>query len=370
MQNCSAGSYGGTAAYNFGDVTLVKYFGDRTNSEEVAEEVNKLNAKGIHTPKHLAIKRTEVDGGMITWVLQETARGINKTYYTGSDYLRAWLDAPDSHFENLIKDRLAISNSRLDQEPRARNFFYDPDKDKGGLFFIDFTYNPQKNNSSKSNNDTGDDSWLYKICAGIVTNDIACKGSEEETSKNDYYTLKKRIFNACEKVLPDQRRNILRSIRNRKTLKYFAKNGVIIGDLTLNDKEQENFATETNRFLDYCLEKIEAGSLEYWEVEANKIRLNSTRLKEPWLFHPFNTIKRDDYKDEYDYYRASDSKLNDILLDLFDRKLDAAVNNNPKANPNLINAWEDAQKGKQSENTSNKENDAIMASILKAKLVR
>lgn len=374
MENCSVG---GSAAYNFGDVVLVKYLGDRLNSEEVAEEINKLNTEGVHIPKHLAIKRTEVDGGMITWVLQETSRGINKAKYAEGDNQtklsaqRMLLDAPDSHFENLVKDVLAIGNNEiLGTEYKPKNIFYDSDKDKGGFFLIDFLYRPKRDDCFESNSSA----TVYSSCNTIVNNSLSCSGGiEEESSKNNYYTLQKRIFNACERVLPDQRRNILRFIyhhEGRETLKYFAKNGVIIGDLTLNDKEQENFATETNRLLDYCLEKIETGKLEYRDVKWNTICNDSYSLQAPWLFHPLNTIKREDYEYEYAYWGASNSKFEDILLESFDRKLDAAVNNNPNANPNLIKAWDAAQKGKRSENTSNKENDAIMAGILKAKLVR
>lgn len=140
-------SDGGSAAFHFDDVVLIKYclpnqYGAaRQGEEEIAQIANELRSKGVGTPYHYAIKRETLEKTNICWVLQERAKGIcYSNYKVESDpeeSLRrqaSLASAPLSHYEKLAKDIADLFYFELEIQPK--NIYYDESPD-GGFTFID-----------------------------------------------------------------------------------------------------------------------------------------------------------------------------------------------------------------------------------------
>lgn len=145
MENTSDG---GSPAYHFDDVCLIKYISPikygqvRKNAEQVAQIANEKNAKGVRTPAHLGIKRVIDSENHICWVLQEKAKGRNFGYYCENRDSKVQLDmqsrlanAPDAHYEKLVSDFCELFNLGL--ELKSKNMFYDEALQDGGFTIID-----------------------------------------------------------------------------------------------------------------------------------------------------------------------------------------------------------------------------------------
>ena len=224
MENTSDG---GSEAYHFEDVVLIKYvkkveYGNaRECEEDVAKAANEKNAQGVRTPKHIAIKRVTEGDYNICWVLQERAKGRNFGYYSSFDNdpiiqierQQELLSAPDSHYDKLVSDMCELLN--LGTEVKSKNVFYDDNYENGGFTIIDLL----GGSNEPFNPDSIEDLlkvWKnldYIVMQTIVSqfkDDSNCREKSVELSMH----MRQRIFTSMERVIPnfeEHRREVLRT---------------------------------------------------------------------------------------------------------------------------------------------------------------
>ncbi len=332
--NMKNASNGGSPAYDFGDVVLVKYsiptkYGiARENEELIAIAANKKNEEGVRTPRHLAIKR-EINGqDNFCWVLQEKAKGKNfEEYYSArnnpQEQLRCQkelLNAPDYHYEKCIEDLASLFNMGLELKPK--NIFYDS-QPNGGFTFIDLLgsditpYNPESISSVLRLLRSSD---FISNFTCISEYDQEATPYEKEESEKLYLGIKKRIFCTMEKVVPNFnqfKRWILRTY-SKEQLAYFESNGIFVGDLSLTDEEYETFDNYLAQIVNKSIKQIESGEKPLWDIKTNQIRtmLESMGMYSAWNYHRASAeIDRKDFDDDYDFEYAKKRKL-DELVDL------------------------------------------------------
>lgn len=338
-KNMKNTSDGGSEAYDFGSVVLVKYsiptkYGiARENEESVAVSANKMNANGVNTPRHLAIKRTYEGDNNICFVLQDKAKGISFTNYCTSDpklqlyYQEELAGAPDAHYEKCISDLAMLFHMGLELKPK--NIFYDSSKDNGGFTFIDllnYDSTPMNSDSIK------DVLWLDKY-ARFISNFTQISpynsdASEEEKKRSLElsYQIRCKIFKAMEKVIPNFnkfRRWVLRT-QSKELLSFFENNGIFVGDLSLTEEEYVQFDCYIEEIVSKCIEKISSGENKLWQIEVNEIRnmLNEMGMREAYSIHISNPIKnRDEYEDEWELERAQRESLDALVKDKFNQRL-------------------------------------------------
>lgn len=360
-------SDGGSPAYHFEDVVLVKYRGStkygrtRPTAELIAQKANEKNAEGVKTPAHLAIKRVIVDDKQekwfgedeleICWVLQERAKGKNFNSYCYNQDSKTQLDmqsilanAPDSHYEKLVSDVSELLHLGLELKPK--NMFYDESLHDGGFTIIDLlgvTGEPFNSHSFKDIMRL--DGQLQCVCNFSRIDPLNEKESERdrEISKQHYFKMRQKIFSAMEKAIPNfeqHRRWYLRTFPV-DVLDFFEKNGTYVGDLSLNEQEYEQFNQNMKKIIDESIATIENGEKDYSEITFNKIRtdLEQLGMKSAWLYHQENNRNQDDFSCEFesDNYDLTDSKdLEASLNQIFDNRLDILAHNS--SNPNVLKA--------------------------------
>jgi hypothetical protein len=329
MENCSAG---GSACYSFDDnVVLVKHIARGAYqpfeyAEKIAEWVNKKNEKGVKIPKYLAIKRTEENGTGVCWVLQEKAKGINKAVSYSSEVLKA----PDSHYEQLVSDMCELIDSGF--ERKSKNIFYDSDTEKGGFTLIDFTIkNPRDFNNTFS------DVYNVYIWARDVVKLNDWRGKRWFTEQENM-EASRRVFMAMEKVIPNfehHRRNLLRRI-DEETLDYFSTHEVDVGDLTLTIKEQKQFEIYEQKALLSVLEDIKSGAIKPdWDKISGEIRKRIYDISDNWAKHPENSLKRENYGDFNNFFKACNNVFHKQATNTF---VEMLMNCEDANNANLAQA--------------------------------
>ncbi len=285
-------SDGGSIAYHFDDVVLIKYeyhteYGiARINEEKIAQAANEKNRQGVYTPAHLAIKREIKNDISICWVLQERAKGKSFNYYCYNKETEKQIaaqqilaNAPISHYEKFIKDVIELFNFGLELKPK--NLYYD---ENNGFTIIDliglkdklFDYNSLKDIISLINMTQG----IYN-CSGISYYDDLATKEEKEISKQLFYKIKQKMLNAIAKNIPNfeqYRRWILRTM-SPDFLAYLNDNEKSIEDLTLNNEEEEQFNKMIQEIVDDCLNKIISGKCKAWEISTNEIRIGLNKLE-------------------------------------------------------------------------------------------
>ena len=329
MENTSDG---GSKAYHFDDVVLIKYvkkaeYGNaRECEEDVAKAANEKNAQGVRTPKHLAIKRVTEGDYNICWVLQERAKGRNFEYYCRFhnnpniqiERQKELLSAPDSHYDKLVSDMCELLN--LGTEVKAKNVFYDDNHENGGFTIIDLL--------GGSNEPFNPDSienllkiWMY--LNDIVSQTTVSPFEKDTDSKKKSVELsmhmRQRIFTSMERVIPnfgEHRREVLRTL-NKETRDFFEKNGTEVGDLTLDDKEEIIFEQRNLEIIKEVIEGLEDEEFSKHRY-TNALATIGRKLKEKgqeqaWLYHRNN--------DKKDSSEESRKDLVDTLHELFDEKL-------------------------------------------------
>ena len=342
-------SDGGSAAYHFDDVVLVKYetltkYGVAREKEEmIAEEANKKRNKGVRTPAHLAIKRVEKGENNICWVLQERAPGVSFANYSSRnnetkvqlERQSRLLQAPDSHYEQCVRDICELFHMGL--ELKDKNIYYDEDREKGGFTFIDLLFPDARPLDSNSITD------VYGLCRNLfgISNMTVISSyhrqatqEEKDKSKEMTWTMKGRMFQAVEKVLPNfeqHRRWILRGCEQGE-LECFARHGIIVGDLNLTDEEYQQFDAMVEWIVDDSIERITSGANKFWQIGANeiRIRLQETCMNDAWKYHRENDLLPIDYEDDYEYDSAVKKKLEALVNEKFEQKLEeqAKLSNN------------------------------------------
>ena len=340
MENTSDG---GSPAYHFDDVVLVKYRGSikygqtREGAELIAQKANEKNGKGVRTPAHLAIKRV-IDGEEeICWVLQERAKGRSfGDYCSNKDskiqlYMQSILaNSPESHYEKFINDVCELFNLGLELKPK--NMFYDESVQTGGFTIIDLlkfsgeTFNP--NSLKDVLHLCGMIQGVYN-CSCISSYDKVATESDKMISQQQYFKIRQKIFIAMEKTIPNfeqHRRWILRSMPD-EVLVFFANNGTYVGDLSLNDQEYEQFEQTVKNIVESSIQKIENGENVYWQIGANEIRrdLDQWGMQDAWRFHKSNNRDKNEFSgdlSDYDYKRECTKDLEVNLNQLFEEQLD------------------------------------------------
>ena len=341
-------SDGGSAAYHFDDVVLVKYvcpikYGIARKGEEVVAEIaNQKNTQGVRTPYHYAIKRETVGTDTICWVLQERAKGICYSNYKvrgnpeESVQMQAKLvDAPQEHFEKLVKDVCELFV--LDLETKPKNIYYDENPD-GGFTLIDLI-DPTGNGRKDFDSNSIEDIYfvwqtLSSIARQIQIMDFETNNPELlERSSNQTNAILNKIFNAMETSIPNfeqHRRWILRML-SPELLQHFEKNGTPVGDLTLTEEEMRLFNKRISAIVAESIEKIKTNQTTYGDIKVNVIRnkLISTGLNKSWLYHPSNSLQIHRFEDlsEAKWFNLlSDGEyyLRDTVLKIFDESIKIA----------------------------------------------
>ncbi|MGN1372090.1 MAG: hypothetical protein ACI4XM_07455 [Candidatus Coprovivens sp.] len=355
-RNMNNTSDGGSAAYHFEDVVLVKYsipvkYGiARPNEEQTAEAANRLNEKGVRTPKHLAIKRVVEGNDNICYVLQQRAPGKCFSYYADIGKLepirhlarqKELLEAPDIHYENWVSDLMMMHNMGL--ELKYKNFFYDVNE---GFTIIDLLGYDEKNVDVNSLDEI--DRLVKNAFIPSYSSQLSQygKNSTQEEKEQSYMLanmMRLRIFKAIRKMVPDFQRFekwILRTFPN-DYIEFFKQNGMQIDDLSLSEEEYKQFEEFIEIILDRCMKDIQSGKIKYWEVAVNKIRNYNISycLNEAWRVHRDNSINLEDYEDDYDYRSDSDHSLEKIMIERFNIMLENA--SLVSDNPNVLQAKED-----------------------------
>lgn len=333
-------SDGGSAAFNFGDVILIKYtipnkYGiARDCEEEVAKAANIKNSQGVRTPLHLEIKRTNNETENICWVLQEKAKGDSFLEYTlaknnPTDQLikqQELLDAPSSHYEKCVKDLCELFHMGIELKPK--NIFYDKNKDTGGFTFIDLLgYDKTPLNSNSISDVLRLDKYIGFIYAFSTIYEYQ-KGSLEEKQKSLELSLKIRlkIFKAMKKVIPNFEqfeRWVLRSYPN-VVQEYFKNNSIYKEDLTLTEKDYQQFDEFINNIINDWIKKIAMGSLNVAQIKLNEIRIKASEmgLFDAWKLHKLSPIyNKEQYADEYDFESYRRNSLQNFIFDKFKEKL-------------------------------------------------
>lgn len=343
-------SDGGSDAYHFDDVVLVKYIGTlkyggaRKDEEQVAVEANKKRAQGVRTPAHLAIKR-EVDSDIeICWVLEERAKGksfnsycYNKEPNVQIEAQRKIANAPISHYEKFISDVCELFNLGLELKPK--NMFYDESLTDGGFTIIDLL----GINGEPFNHDSIKDIIHLETMIQGVYNcsriSSLSKATPEEyaTSTELYYQIRQKMFIAMEHVIPNfnqHRCTVLRSMPF-EVLNYFNSHGTTVGNLSLDEEEIREFNIKVNQLIDNNIEKVSSGEYNAWQILANEIRieLETSGLNSSWMYHNANSINPNQFDGPYAYYdykKASSEYLKEIVTKSFLEKfyVIAEVSNN------------------------------------------
>lgn len=362
-------SDGGSAAYHFDDVVLVKYVGllkygaAREGEEEIAILANRKNEMGVRTPKHLAVKRVVEGDKEICWVLQERAKGKSFASYTRTcdkdvdmqlENQKILATAPNSHYEKFVSDVCQLFNMGLELKPK--NLFYDESVLDGGFTIIDLL---DVNETSLDPTSLKNILDFIVIVQGIYNCTQVSSFNREATPEQVAMSyrlalkIKQRLLEAMEKVIPDfeqHKRWVLRALPF-SDLELLEKNGYAVGDLSLNNDEYEQFDERVQAIIDECLKQIENGERKYWQIGANEIRiaLDAWGLSSAWIYHSENERKIEGYEGSYAFHsfaRDCAKDLEELVNQEFDRQLEQYAKNGD--NPYLLQAIQELEKRKPS----------------------
>ncbi len=329
-------SNGGSPAFLVDkDLILVKYGSPnkyglaRESAEKVMQAVNFKNAQGIKTPKHHAIHRVEVREYNYCLVLQEKAKGINLNEYsyykndikTQYDLMNEFVSMPDFHIDKAISDICRLFNMGI--ELKGKNIFYDNSVIDGGFTFIDFVVGDKKEINFTSCKDINS---LTKYLGFLKTPYIP-NWSEEYTDEEKLYSeqfcliMNTRTFKSLERVIPNfeiYRRDILRSY-NEKQLNNLHDSGVEFDNLNLTPDELFVFEEKCKNIVKESVREYLKGNISISDIKMNKIRLDLEYnfMFDNWEYNKGNTLKLEDFNDNYEYKRESNYMLQDTLKMMF-----------------------------------------------------
>lgn len=358
-------SVGGSEAYAFGDVILVCYktlkeYGiARECEDKVMISANAKNAIGVRTPKHLAMKRVDVDDTSYCFVLQEKAKGVPFTEYCRKSpeeqlkMQRKLISIPNSHYEKYVSDIMQLLYCGI--EPKPKNVFYDDDPVNGGFTTIDLL---GMSDGEEFNPDSIDDiKRVYQIVSLIgefTTISLYDENATEEQKEMSHELndiIKYRVILAMRRVVPNfdkYERIILRTLYS-DSLENLKKMGLNFDDLTLTAEEEERINLDIQKIVLECVEKIASGKFEFWQIDSNEIRISSDKLCLPtdFSYSSNSGLNRSDFDDEYDYRKEAsgllkERALNDLYLALVEY---SKTHNNDFINQALSELSEIRQKG-------------------------
>ena len=331
-------SDGGSAAYHFDDVVLIKYTNKnkyglaREDEELISIEANKKRDKGVNTPYHIAFKREVLEEDNICFVLQERAKGVCFDKYTTyknsvNQQINKQLELfnlPQSIYDKLVNDIYELYNMGIELKPK--NIYFDKEIGFTIIDLLDYNSNGVDDNNIK---DVIDLKRLVEAIFNFTTINSYTKGATDELvnrSKEISYGIKKKIYLALEKKIDNFdkiKRFVLRTY-SKEELEYFSNNNIEVGDLSFDNDDYIYFNNIINYIISYCLNKIGRGEISYYDVIVNEIRnlLSLIGLRENFEYHKdYPKLNRDDYEDDWDYNNALRYYLDNLIYDLFNKKL-------------------------------------------------
>lgn len=356
-KNMESTSDGGSLAYHFDDVVLIKYVMPlqyvkgpenraRYKEEAIAVEANKLNELGVNTPKHLDIKREVDEKNDICWVLQERAPGVCFYNYTINKNTpeeqiarqQELLNMPDKQYQKLVTDLIKLCKLGIELKPK--NIYYDKNV---GITIIDL----QDTNEEITN--------MYEILELpdfiYCQTGVYCYGKDIDEEILAYSSILSRKIHMkllinMEKVIPDfnkYKRWLLRSYYSDELI-FFKDNGYIYDDLSLTEEEYKLFDDYIENIIKQCINKLSSGKLKYWQISANEIKnsLDSLKLPEAWRYHKDNPMKEQKFDSDYDCFFECRRYLSKIVNDRFNEILGSMESNNQY----IIEAQEEQKKEK------------------------
>ena len=352
-------SRGGAPSYIFREdnVVLVEYsnlneYGlARPMEEEVANSANKKNSEGVRTPKHIEIARVTEGERNYCYVLQELAQGRCMSDYKanygdieGNITGMKWTsEIPQEHIEKAIKDLMELYNMGLELKPK--NFFYDQEN---GYTFIDllgYGEKPEFNSLLEINT-------LCKYAQAMLSQYFVSKYDEGVTQQyiNIFQNLKadvlNKMFKALSNVVPNfsqYRRYILRTLDKEILIKMFQK-GYIQEDLSLTEKEIEEYNVMIANIVRKNLKSLEEGNTSYNNIMINEIRIEieATGFKQSWFYHPeckkINVAGLDSYDKDY----TREQILLNNVYKMFNQKVVELAQTS--TNENIQNAYQEVLK--------------------------
>ncbi len=195
-------------------------------------------------------------------------------------------NAPSAFYEKCIHDL----RDTMQEGYKPRRIVYDFSMENRGFLFNNTNYAIPVNVDSLKGV-----MQLRKIIGTLYGKGIPTTGMTEEMKQEEQEYRNQtmyKTFTAMEKVIPNfekYRRWVLRTY-NPEELTYLSQHGVQIGDLTLNNNEQEEFANIVNTIVDNSIEKIDSGNFKYGQITAYEIPLaiRDWSLASAWTYHPAN----------------------------------------------------------------------------------
>ena len=355
-------SDGGSDCYDFGDVVLVVYkmsveyvkdgHRSRDNQEDVMEGINEKVDKGVNTPRQLDMRRTVEDGQDICYVLEEKCKGVNcqslikynPTFEEAVESYNRVFNIPMDHLLKLIKDSSQLFE--MGYEAKNKNLFYDT---KTGFWFIDFLSNEKDYKFDR--NDTTKLFELARYRTPRTTQLVSrlsydYEPTEEEKARIDLLThsIKTKFLLALETAFFEYKRyrKFLIYTDTKDYQDYLVNEGIIDSFDVLNNHDYEVFDELYNIVLNDIVKSILEKGNSFWNVECNDIRnqLSLFGLNKAWVHHRDNTLKREDYDDEYYYEMDSDKIIkNKMLRDIVERLQQEPLDDNIEAFINEANQY-------------------------------
>lgn len=346
-------SDGGSMCFDFGDVVLVKYScqikylkngeHSREKSEEIMESIKIKADNGVNTPRHFDVKRVIEDESEICYVLQQKCPGVNcdslRKYGVSFDEmcesLKFVLNIPFEHYKKLIEDGCNLFE--MGYETKNKNLFYDQNS---GFWFIDFL-----DNEKDYKFDSNDIKKVFEALNNRIPKPIQISSSinydekltdEQRQIENELkYAIKAKTLLAIKEVLPIfgkyEKFFLLKESVDYK--RYLMQNGFVNKDLTIiNPNDYEVFQELYEIVIKGLIDKVNKGE-KFWSIECNDIRNDSNLFNLISFFEQssYNTFKREEFEDNYDYeYEVEKLYTTNVLNDLIGRLEKMEENDNIK----------------------------------------
>ena len=353
-------SNGGSACFDFGDVVLVKYTCElkylkngehaREKSEEIMEAINKKNDEGVNTPRHIAIRRVVEGKNDVCYILQQKCPGYNceeKCTYTDSfdkrcSDLKSVLDIPFEHYKKLVSDGCKLYE--MGYEPKPKNLFYD---DKTGFWYIDFLCNDKNNVFDSNDIEKVFHALRYRIPYPSLASKMNynIKLTEDQTKKENelLYAIEAKTFLAKKAVVPNLEKYEKFYLFNypNDLKKYFMEQNIVNKDLfNLEPIDYEIYDELKELIIKPIINSIVNGNNTFGNVESNGM-FNSIRdlnLKHFFQNSKYNTLKKEDFDDKYDFEYESEKLHKQTLLKEITNRLQSC-----EKNENVVKFLNDAE---------------------------
>ena len=298
------------------------------------------------------MRRTVEDGQDICYVLEEKCKGVNcqsmikynPTFEEAVESYNRVFNIPMNHLLKLIKDSSQLFE--MGYEAKNKNLFYDT---KTGFWFIDFL-----SNEKDYKFDRNDTTKLFELAryrtprttqlVSRLSYDYEPTGEEKARIDLLTHSIKTKFLLALETAFFEYKRyrKFLIYTDTKDYQDYLVNEGIIDSFDVLNNHDYEVFDELYNIVLNDIVKSILEKGNSFWNVECNDIRnqLSLFGLNKAWVHHRDNTLKREDYDDEYYYEMDSDEIIkNKMLRDIVKRLQQEPLDDNIEAFINEANQY-------------------------------